>query len=138
MGFFLQTSFLCMLVHLNKPSDCQRPSECCFLCLTTANQAQAVQIWGGEFSTAEFCLFCMHMQGMQLFHFLYSNTNTGLKKKKKGKEKLDGWMFLQIKVQSSKAKYFKTMYNKAFFFKSYKSCFMKLSWKYYKWEMTTE
>ena len=61
---------------------------------------------GGNSQTAEFCLFCMHMQGMQLFHFLNSNSNTGKKKKKERerKEKLDGWMFLQIKVQSSKTK----------------------------------
>lgn len=59
-------------------------------------------------------------------------------RERKRKQKLDGWIFLQIKVQSSKAKYVKTMYNKAFFSSHIKAVFTKLSWKYYKWEMTTE
>lgn len=141
MGVFLKNSFLCILFILISSLADKCPVNLVFLCLTTVNQAQVLLICGGEggngSQTAEFCLLCLQMQGMQLFHFLNSNSNTGLRKKER-KGKLDGWIFLQIKVQSSKAKSLETMYNRAFFSSHIKAVFMKLSWKYYKWEVTTE
>lgn len=112
MRVFLLDSFLCMCVRLNEPSDRQVPCKPWFSLSDNKLGTRIDDMVGGgwreevlkQLNSA--CSACI-CKGMQLFHFLNSNSNTGKKKKKKEverKEKLDGWMFLQIKVQSSKAK----------------------------------
>lgn len=80
-------SFLCKLVHLNESSDRQMPFKPCFPLFDNYKLGTRIAdiVWGGgkHSQIAEFCLFCLHMQGTQLFDFLNSNPNTGKERERK-------------------------------------------------------